>query len=69
MKSDRTKPPTLDEVRYLLSELHYSADGGGPLDEDSAKECERIVRWLLNEYLRRGTHVSNGEPQEADRVA
>lgn len=64
-----TSPPTLLEVRDLLGELHYVADGGGDRDGDSAKEAERIVRWLLNEYLRRGVHVCNQSDPEADRVA
>lgn len=63
------KPPTLAEVRELLSELHYAADGGGALEQDNCLEAERVIRWLLNEYLRRGTHVCNDGDPKADRVA
>lgn len=51
--------PTLPEIRHLLNELHYIGDGGGAFEQDLATECERTLRWLLEQYLRRGTHTTN----------
>jgi len=70
-RRDETTPlvPTLAEVRYLLNELHHGAEDGGGLEPQECLDIERVLRWLLNEYLRRGEHVCNESDEEADRVA
>lgn len=50
---------SLDEGIVALDELYYVGDGGGVIEDDLAVKVEQMMRWLVEQYLRRGTHTAN----------
>lgn len=52
--------PTLPEIRELLDDVYHEIDNHrGPDSPDGNLffRAHETLRWLLDEYLRRGTHV------------
>jgi hypothetical protein len=52
--------PPLPEIRELLDDLHHETNNYSPPEggEDGVfGRAETMLRWFLEQYLRRGEHV------------
>lgn len=50
---------SLPELRDLLSNLHHEIENQGGREGELFREAEETIRWLLDEYLKRGEMVTD----------